>query len=160
MSVLSTLALLVTTAAVKLKPSREAEDPARAIAELEAQRDEFRRERDDWRARAEAWRERALERIEARPPQAAGPDFRPPQLAQAQLAQWQQAQGINPYYAAQQLGQQAQQNAQLAQQQQLAAMQQNYLNQGLLGAQGLQMPGEWCNCVPARHDMFLSGNGA
>jgi hypothetical protein len=152
MSVLSTLALLVTTAAVKLKANREAEDPARAIAELEAQRDELRRERDDWRARAEAWRERALERIEVRPPQAAGPDFRPPQLAQAQLAQWQQAQGLAMAQYAQQQAQQYQQN--------LGMQQQNYLNQGLLGAQALQMPAEWCNCVPARHDMFLSGNGA
>jgi hypothetical protein len=149
MSVLTTMALMVTAIAKNLRADRQDD----RIAELEAQIAKIADDRD-------MWRERALERIEARPPQPAGPDFRPPELAQAQLAQWQQAQGINPYYAAQQLGQLAQQNAQLAQQQQLAAMQQNYLNQGLLGAQGLQMPAEWCNCVPARHDMFLSGNGA
>jgi len=142
MSVLTTMALMVTAIAKNLRADRQDD----RVAELEAQIAKIADDRD-------MWRERALERIEARPPQPAGPDFRPPQ----------QAQGINPYYAAQQLGQLgqlAQQNAQLAQQQQLAAMQQNYLNQGLLGAQGLQMPGEWCNCVPARHDMFLSGNGA
>ena len=54
MSVLSTLGLLVTAASAKLRPERE--DPARAIAELEAQR-------DDWRARAEAWRARAITNI-------------------------------------------------------------------------------------------------
>ena len=136
MSVLTTMALMVTAIAKNLRADRQDD----RVAELEAQIAKIADDRD-------MWRERALERIEARPPQPAGPDFRPPQ----------QAQGINPYW---QLGQLAQQNAQLAQQQQLAAMQQNYLNQGLLGAQGLQMPGEWCNCVPARHDMFLSGNGA
>ena len=123
MSVLSTLGLLVTAASAKLRPERE--DPARAIADLEAQRDELRRERDDWRARAEAWRARAITDI-------------PP----TQELQW--------YAAAQQLAQQ------MAQQNQLAAMQ---TPQYLLGAQALN-PSMFCNCVPARHDMFLTGNGA
>ena len=126
MSVLSTLALLVTAASAKLRPARE--DPARAIAELEAQRDELRRERDDWRARAEAWRARAITDI-------------PP----TQELQW--------YAAAQQLAQQ------MAQQNQLAAMQTPNYQQGLLGAQALN-PSMFCNCVPARHDMFLTGDGA
>ena len=147
MSVLTTMALMVTAIAKNLRADRQDD----RVAELEAQIAKIADDRDMWRERASE----ALRRAHDAPhhPQPAGPDFRPPQ----------QAQGINPYYAAQQLGQLgqlAQQNAQLAQQQQLAAMQQNYLNQGLLGAQGLQMPAEWCNCVPARHDMFLSGNGA
>jgi hypothetical protein len=141
MSVLTTMALMVTAIAKNLRADRQDD----RVAELEAQIAKIADDRD-------MWRERALERIEARPPQAAGPDFRPPQLAQAQLAQWQQAQGLAMAQYAQQQAQQYQQN--------LGMQQQNYLNQGLLGAQGLQMPAEWCNCVPARHDMFLSGNGA
>ena len=132
MSVLSTLALLVTAASAKLRPARE--DPARAIADLEAQRDELRRERDDWRARAEAWRARAITDI-------------PP----TQELQW--------YAAAQQLAQQMAQQNQAYQQQNAKMVQQNLYQQGLLGAQGLN-PELFCNCVPARHDMFLTGNGA
>ena len=141
MSVLSTLALLVTAASAKLRPERE--DPARAIADLEAQRDELRRERDDWRARAEAWRERAIDRIDARPPQPAGPDFRPPELARLQELQW--------YAAAQQL---AQQN-QAYQQQNAKMVQQNLYQQGLLGAQGLN-PELFCNCVPSRAQVWAA----
>ena len=146
MTVLSTLALLVTAASAKLRPERE--DPARAIAELEAQRDELRRERDDWRARAEAWRERAIDRIDARPPQPAGPDFRPPELARAQELQW--------YAAQQQLAQQSQsyqQHAQMAQQ--------NLYQQGLLGAQA-RNPELLCNCVPSRAQVWAArpGDGA
>ena len=141
MSVLTTMALMVTAIAKNLRADRQDD----RVAELEAQIAKIADDRD-------MWRERALQRIEARPPQPAGPDFRPPQLAQAQLAQWQQAQGLAMAQYAQQQAQQYQQN--------LGMQQQNYLNQGLLGAQGLQMPAEWCNCVPARHDMFLNGNGA
>jgi len=142
MSVLTTMALMVTAIAKNLRADRQDD----RVAELEAQIAKIADDRD-------MWRERALGSIEARPPQPAGPDFRPPQQAQAQLAQWQQAQGLA-------MAQYAQQQAQHYQQNLGAMQQQNYLNQRLLGAQGLQMPGEWCNCVPARHDMFLSGNGA
>lgn len=120
----------------QLRPERE--DPARAIADLEAQRDELRRERDDWRARAEAWRERALVNIPAQQP--AGPDF--------QRAQWAQAQ--------QQIAQQAQIYPQMAQQGPLAAV--GMLNQAnqMLGAQNLSSLNDmFCNCVPARHDLFV-----
>ena len=137
MSVLSTLALLVTAASAKLRPARE--DPARAIADLEAQRDELRRERDDWRARAEAWRARAITNI---PPTqelqwyAARPQYH---QAQQQLAQQNQAY--------------QQQNAQMAQQ--------NLYQQGLLGAQGLN-PELFCNCVPSRAQVWAArpGDGA
>jgi hypothetical protein len=147
MSVLTTMALMVTAIAKNLRGDRQDD----RVAELEAQIAKIADDRDMWRERASE----ALRRAHDAPhhPQPAGPDFRPPQLAQAQLAQWQQAQGLAMAQYAQQQAQQYQQN--------LAAMQQqNSLNQGLLGAQGLQMPAEWCNCVPARHDMFLSGNGA
>ena len=56
-----------------------------------------------------------------------------------------------------------QQNWQLAQQQgallqqQLYSQAQQYMQQGLLGAQTLNNSELWCNCVPARHDMFLRG---
>ena len=132
MSVLSTLGLLVTAASAKLRPERE--DPARAIADLEAQRDELRRERDDWRARAEAWRARAITDI-------------PP----TQELQW--------YAAAQQLAQQNQayqQLAQMAQQNQLAAQQ----NAAVYGP-GVD-PELWCNCVPSRAQVWAArpGDGA
>jgi hypothetical protein len=98
------------------------------------------------------WRERALG-----PPagfgrlQPAGPDFRPPQIAlqqaaaqmqsqQAMLAQYNNQQALNAQNyqsAAQGLGQ---------------AM-------GQLGAQSLINAELWCNCVPARHDMFLPRGG-
>ena len=54
-------------------------------------------------------------------------------------------------------------NWQLAQQQgallqqQLYSQAQQYMQQGLLGAQTLNNSELWCNCVPARHDMFLRG---
>jgi hypothetical protein len=73
------------------------------------------------------WRDRALEAEEW------------------QEAQWRQAQAQSLQNAA---------NVQLAQSQ--VAQQQGFGQMGyLLGAQALQMPGDWCNCVPARHDMFL-----
>ena len=116
------------------KPDRAAEDPARAIAELEAQIAKIAEDRDMWRDRA----------LMAEAPRPAGPDFRPTEVARAQELQWMaQAQ------------QNAMQNAQLAYQQGLGTIGQLAQHQGLLGAQALQMPGEWCNCVPARHDMFL-----
>jgi hypothetical protein len=73
------------------------------------------------------------------------------QLAQQQMAQAQaNQQALNAQYH--------QQNA-LAQ----YNRQQNYQNQGLgqamglLGAQSLINAELWCNCVPARHDLFLRG---
>ena len=160
MSVLSTLALLVTSAAVKVRPSPEGDvsDKAhpRFIAGYDAglkdgrlEHDELRRERDDWRARAEAWRERAIDRIDARPPLPAGPDFRPPELARTQELQWYAAQ--QQYHQANQANQQ--QNAQMAQQ--------NLYQQGLLGAQGLN-PELFCNCVPSRAQVWAArpGDGA
>ena len=150
MSVLSTLALLVT-AAVRPKPKPSL---FKLIDALEARVAFLEGERDDWRARAEAWRERAIDRIDARPPQPAGPDFRPPELARAQELQW--------YAAQQQLAQQSQnyqQCAQMAQQNQLAA-QQNLYNPAVYGP-GVD-PELWCNCVPSRAQVWAArpGDGA
>ena len=106
----------------------------RRVAELEGQIAKIAEDRDMWRDRA----------LMAEAPRPAGPDFRPTEVARAQELQWMaQAQ------------QNAMQNAQLAYQQGLGTIGQLAQHQGLLGAQALQMPGEWCNCVPARHDMFL-----
>jgi hypothetical protein len=124
MSVLSTLALLVTTAAVKSKPKPDADASdkvhPRFIAGYDAglkdgrlELDQLTRERDDWRARAEAWRERA----EARPIIPLGGQHSVGQLAQ----QNGQAQAL--------LSQMAQAQRQASQQAQQAAYQ-NY-GQGL-----------------------------
>jgi hypothetical protein len=129
MSVLSTLALLVTTAAVKSRPKAD------RIAELEAEivrlkgdLADARREvaeltlvRDDWRARAEVWRERVIGQYQ-------------PQLQQN--AQAQQNQAALQQYA-------AYQNAQT-------------YGQGL--QQGLQCfdPEMWCNCVPSRAQVWAA----
>ena len=54
----------------------------------------------------------------------------------------------------------AQHNAQLAAQQAQAMQNAMLYGQGqMLGAQNLQMPEFWCNCVPARHDMLLGSIG-
>jgi hypothetical protein len=89
-------------------------------------------------------------------PQPAGPDFRPPELARVQELQWAIAQRQSQLAQSQQY-MAAQMNAQtaMAQQAQLAGMQNPCYNQGLLGA-GPSFE-DFCNCVPARHDMFLRG---
>jgi hypothetical protein len=157
MSVLSTLALLVTTAAVKSRPNRDDQmaklkaELADARRELELERQvtavrerdlaEARRDRDDWRERAEAWRERA----EARPiiplgGQHVGQLAQQNGLQQALLSQMAQSSYQNAQY----------QNAQ-AYAQCLAQ------HQGLLGAQALDL--EMCNCVPSRAQVWAARLG-
>lgn len=106
---------------------------------------------DIWRARALSggYPEPALQRP-------AGPDFRPPHVAQ------QQAQLLQSQAAMQQmqLAQQSQGLAQYAQGAQYNAQQnlQNYQHShiGLLGAQGLIDAELWCNCVPSRSQVWAA----
>lgn len=97
------------------------------ITQLREQLEEARRQRDEWR-------ERCIQAIPS--PQ----DIFAQNAIMAQMAQTQQ------YHAL------MNQNAQ-----QVHQWDQNGLNTHQLGAQNLLMGEEWCNCVPARHDMFLRG---
>ena len=163
MSVLSTLALLVTTAAVRPKADRTAEFEAE-IAGLKDGLADARRALDHALSERDALREeleRRLLRHGEHPLQQipAGPDFRPPMPL-----------------GGQHVGQLAQQNA-LQQavlghlQQNQAVMQQQYVamqnaqcgHQGLaqqLGAQNLQAldPEMVCNCVPSRAQVWAARN--
>jgi hypothetical protein len=129
MSILSTLALMITAA---IRPKFDPRD--REIIALKAEVNDLRRERDDARIEADRWRALARrweERFQAR----------------------QSPEVIAQYQAQQLLGQQ------YAHMQQYAQMQQG-LGQKL-GMQNVQAPQSlfegFCNCVPARHDLFLLG---
>jgi len=161
MSVSSVLAFVLAGVAAKAKSVQVARRSER-IAELEAERDrqyeenaalivriaelegdvaraniQYRRDQE----LIDIWRERAL--------------GRPPQVALQQAAAQMQAQQ----------NMLAQHNAQAAMNTQNFYNQgaQQYQNQqlgqavGLLGAQSLIDAELFCNCVPARHDMFLRG---
>jgi len=151
MSVSSILALFVGAIAVKNRRADRQEE--KRTAELEARIAELEDAIASANAQArrdqeliDIWRERALHAeapIGALVP--AGPDFRPPQIAQQQAAQM-----LAQAYAQQMNFQNAYQNQGLAQLGQQAPL-------GLLGAQTLIDRELWCNCVPARHDMFLRG---
>jgi hypothetical protein len=137
MSVLTTLALMTSAVVAKLRePPVDVE-----ITRLQAKVDDLNRqltnfERDLAIARLQADRWRALvERREAQQ-RAAGPNFGVCVSEEMLRAQAQM----------QQLMAMAQHHQGLAQQ--------NY-SQGNLGAQAQAL--EWCNCVPARHDMFRLG---
>jgi hypothetical protein len=105
----------------------------------------------------DVWRTRAL--FAEAPPGAirplgpAGPDFRPPQIAQQQ-AQMLQAQALQQQAYANQA------NQGLAQQYNNA--QQNYANglgaMGLLGAQSLIDAELFCNCVPSRSQVWATSD--
>jgi hypothetical protein len=125
-------------------------DLRRRVAELEdavaAANVQARRDQDlidVWRARAAAADE-AHTQLLARHPRPPAGFGQLPQAAQMQAA------------AAQMQAQLAQhaQNAQLAQYNQAQALGQVV---GLAGAQSLINAELWCNCVPARHDLFLKG---
>jgi hypothetical protein len=169
MSVLSTLALLVTTAAVQSKPKK-----ADRVAELEAEiaglkidLADARRDLDQALSERDALRdelERRLLRHGEHPLQQipAGPDFRPPMPLGGQHVGQLLAQHNNGLQQTQALlnQMQAQQN-QAAMQQQCVAMQNAYgeglcRQQGLLGAQALN-PEMWCNCVPSRAQVWAAG---
>lgn len=147
MSVLSTLALLVS-AAFRPKPDRQIERLERELAterslslhwlgeaqRVIAEKRELERERD-------MWRERAL-----RPIPLGGQHFRPPERGQALLQQYARAQQHNEALLAQQ--------AQVAQQQ-YGAMQQTHYPHQQAGAQALD-PGMFCNCVPSRAQVWAA----
>jgi hypothetical protein len=142
MSVLTTLALMVTSFVAKPRPhdveitelkalvdelNRQLMEARTVAVRLGHQRDEARLEGDRWRALVERYQGR---KEQQRP---AGPDFG------AQLER-------------DRARAQAQQLMAMGQSQQYPATQQY----ALAAAQGLQEQGRmFCNCVPARHDMFL-----
>jgi hypothetical protein len=164
MSVSSVLAFMLAGVAAKAKSVQVARRSER-IAELEAERDrqyeenaalivriaelegdvaraniQYRRDQE----LIDIWRERAL--------------GRPPQVALQQAAAQMQAAQMQAQLLAQHNAQAAMnaqnfynQGAQQYQNQQLAQA------VGLLGAQSLIDAELFCNCVPARHDMFLRG---
>jgi outer membrane murein-binding lipoprotein Lpp len=175
MSISSILAFVIAGVAAKTKSVQVAR-PSEDVAELKAKVAELEGAVEQWRklhstvedaiatanvnARRDQelidmWRERALlaEKAIATGPQPppgfgalrpAGPDFRPPEVALRQAAAQMQ-------------------NAQLAQYQ--YAQQQSAYQHGMQGmqalgqAQSLMDTELWCNCVPARHDMFLPRGG-
>ena len=141
MSVLTTLALMTSAVVAKL---REVDPRDAKIAKLKAKVDDLERQladvernRDTWREMAEAWRQRTYQLVEAR-----RPEQQQAQLLQAQ-AHHQQMQAA--------LAQQAQQAPYFN------SLGQNQAN--LLGQveQVFQSFEQFCNCVPARHDLFTRG---
>jgi hypothetical protein len=157
MSVLTTLALMVTSFVAKPRPhdveitelKALVDELNRQLMEAGHQRDEARLEGDRWRALVERYQGRKEQQ------RTAGPDFGA-QLemdrARVQMQQLMAMADLQPYQAQQAQSQQYQYQA--TQQHALAA--QNFHGQGLLGAQNLDLEqSRFCNCVPARHDMFL-----
>jgi hypothetical protein len=168
MSISSVLAFVLAGVAAKAKSVQvarrselEAERDRQRIAELEADvaraNIQYRRDQE----LIDIWRERALGGGAQRP---AGPDFRPPQIALQQAAAQMQALQAQQNMLAQHNAQAAMnaqnfynQGAQMnAQNFYNQGAQQQYQNQQLL-AQSLIDAELFCNCVPARHDMFLRG---
>ena len=138
MSVSSILAFVVAGVAAK---NRRADRPdKKRIAELEVKIAEL----EDAIATANVQARRDQELIDIWRERALAP---PPQIAQQQAAQMLQAQAYAQQMNFQNAAYQNQGLAQLGQQAPL----------GLLGAQTLIDRELWCNCVPARHDMFLRG---
>jgi hypothetical protein len=140
------------------------------ITKLKAQVDDLERRLKNLRgdlviSRIQADRWRALvERYQGREEQQrpAGPDFGVHQITEEMRLRLQaqfQAQQLMAMAQSQQVNaQQAQYQQNLAQQNlaQQNLAQQNFYGEGLpqmLGSQAQAL--EWCNCVPARHDMFL-----
>ena len=160
MSILSTLALLAAGVAAKIrKPDHEIaklKSENAIIAELQAQVHDLNREfdttlarvsrqRDDWQTLALSYRREVMER-------------RQPHFIDETMRlhiQQQTAQGL----AQQMLAQQAQlQQAQLQQAAFQGAQNHNAFQGGIQNFHQAAQFGEWrdfCNCVPARHDMLL-----
>lgn len=127
MSIFGSLALMATALFARPRP------PDVEITELKAKIDDLTRERDEARVERDRWRSLAFS--------------------------WERRYELASEYPnlAQRMAQHAQmaQHPQMAQQAQMAMM--NAYPQGMLGAQGLQLPADYCNCVPARHDMLIRG---
>ena len=135
MSILTTFALMATAVIAKI---RQIEDDPRdvTIRRLEAEINDLKRERDDWRTMAENWRAHAYERADIRREQQQAAAMPLPQIVPIEAAMEYVNQQLQATVA-----QQAQRASGLAQQ-----------GQNLLSSfEG------FCNCVPARHDLFLSG---
>lgn len=155
MSILSTLALLAAGVAAKIrKPDHEIaklKSENAIIAALQAQVDDLNREfdstlarvtrqRDDWQALALSYRREVMER-------------RQPHFIDETMRlhiQQQTAQGLAQQMLAQQ--------AQLQQAAFQGAQNHNAFQGGIQNFHQAAQLGEWrdfCNCVPARHDMLL-----
>lgn len=148
MSVLTTLALMTGAFVAKI---RQSETPDVEITRLQARVDDLERqldeakavavrlgvERDTARMVVERWQGRAEQQVPA------GPNFMPVHQINEATRQHMMMQA------------QAQQQSALAKGQ--AAMNAQNLNQGIFGQQALGQYSQeqaFCNCVPARHDMF------
>jgi hypothetical protein len=166
MSISSILAFVFAgAAALKAKPDRRDENRQELIAlrvdnaDLRRRVDELTIERDELNAQIrrdqdviDTWRARAFY---AEMPDGAAVPVPVPQMSlylDAQRRARNAQAALVAYANAQHNQMAAQQNLQMAAQQNLAA----YQNQGLLGAQTFD-PQLWCNCVPARHDLFIRG---
>ncbi|HJZ16452.1 MAG TPA: hypothetical protein VJ251_13480 [Stellaceae bacterium] len=157
MSVLTTLALMVTSFVAKPRPhdveitelkalvdelNRQLMEAKTVAVRLGHQRDEARLEGDRWRALVEQYQGREEQQ---RP---AGPDFGAQLEMERARAQMQQLMAMAQAQPYQEQQAQAQQYRYQATQQHALAAQ--------LGAQNLDLEqSRFCNCVPARHDMFL-----
>ena len=157
MSVLTTLALMTSAVVAKLREPPVDVEITRLQAkvdDLDRQLTNFERDLAIARLQADRWRALAERREEQQRP--AGPDFGVHQITEEMRLR------LQAQFQAQQLmamaqSQQANMNAQQAQHHQGLA-QQNFYGEGLpqmLGQQAQAL--EWCNCVPARHDMFKLG---
>ena len=157
MSVLTTLALMTSAVVAKLREPPVDVEITRLQAkvdDLDRQLTNFERDLAIARLQADRWRALAERREEQQRP--AGPDFGVHQITEEMRLR------LQAQFQAQQLmamaqSQQANMNMQQAQYHQGLA-QQNFYGEGLpqmLGQQAQAL--EWCNCVPARHDMFKLG---
>lgn len=148
MGLLSSLALVLTP----LLRSGDMLPPKRKDELEEAYRErieELRRERDEARADADRW-EAIANRWQARYEQAINPILEREIQAQARYHAM--------LMAAHAQSQNAQMNAQMAMQQMMNAR--NFYQEGQVIAVPQGYLEGFCNCVPARHDMFLGGHGA
>jgi hypothetical protein len=143
MSVLTTLALMVTALVAKV---REVDPRDAEIAKLKSEIDDLerkladvKRDRDGWFAMTMQWRERA-HHLAQRPQPAQEQHFIDEAMRQRIQAQMLQHQAYS----------------QQARIQQAQGMQ-NYQHQqgSLFGVQNQE--GLFCNCVPARHDLLIRG---
>ena len=157
MSISSILAFVLAGVAAKTKSVRVAKRSEDRVAELwaehlHAENVELKRrvaELEDAIATANVQARRDQELIDIWRERALG---RPPQVAlQQAAAQMQAQQALLAQYDQQQVQNFYNQGAQQYQNQQLGQA------IGLLGAQTLIDAELFCNCVPARHDMFLRG---
>jgi hypothetical protein len=148
MSVLTTLALMSTALVAKLRPNPDVENTRlqARVDDLERQLDEAKavavrlgRERDTLREMLSRWQGRAEQQVPA------GPNFMPVHQINEATRQHMMMQ------------------AQAQQQSALAQMNGQNFNQDIFGQQALgqysqeqalQDDAMFCNCVPARHDMF------